>query len=94
MNYRLSVPIFVHPSTGQTIIPSRRGSSEYSDFKNLNLANIFYVVFVIPPLINAYGRPFPLGELIASGYASFINTGIGTAGIADFTNFFRPGPRK
>jgi hypothetical protein len=88
------MPIFVHPSTGQTIIPSRRGSSEYLDFEKLNQPNIFYVVYVIPPLINVYGRTFPLGELIASGYASFINTGISMTGITDFTNFFRPGPCK
>jgi hypothetical protein len=48
----------------------------------------------MPPLINVYGKIFSLGELIASGYASFIHTGIDMTSIADFGTLFRPGPRK
>ncbi len=48
----------------------------------------------MPPLINVYGKIFSLGELIASGYASFINTGIGMTSNPDFRTLFRPGPRK
>jgi hypothetical protein len=94
MNFRLSMPIFVHPSTGQTIIASLRGSNEYLDFENLSQWNISCMVYVIPPLINVYGRVISVGELIVSGYASFINTGITMTTIADFTNFFHLGPRK
>jgi hypothetical protein len=36
----------------------------------------FSTVYVLPPLFNAYGKIFSVGELIASGYASFMASGI------------------
>ena len=95
MNFQFSMPIFVDPSTGQTIIHSSRGTSKsIYILKNLSQWNSFYIAYIIPPLINVYGKIFSIGELIRSGYASFINTGIGMTGNRDFGTFFRPGPRK
>jgi hypothetical protein len=54
----------------------------------------FYSVYVLPPLSNVYGKIFSIGELIASGYASFMNAGTGgTATLRDFTALFHPEPR-
>jgi hypothetical protein len=63
-------------------------------FWKSQLMKHFYSVYVLPPLSNVYGKIFSVGELIASGYASFMNAGTGgTATLRDFTALFHPGPR-
>ena len=54
----------------------------------------FYIVYILPPLINVYGKIFSIGEIIASGYATFFSTGIGMTTFVDFTKFFHPVPCK
>ncbi len=54
----------------------------------------FYTVYVLPPLSNVYGKTFSVGELIASGYASFVSTGIGMMTFMNTANLFHPGPCK
>ncbi|CAF1022256.1 unnamed protein product [Adineta steineri] len=46
-------------------------------------------IYILPSLINMYGRVFSLGKLIASGSASFVNTRIDMRRIANFDNYFR-----
>lgn len=45
-------------------------------------------------MFNAYGQVFSIGELIASGYASFMSTGIGMSSLVNIVALFHPGPGK
>jgi len=51
-------------------------------------------VYILPPLFNMYGQIFSIGELMASGYASFMSTGIAMTNRVDIATLFHPGLRK
>jgi hypothetical protein len=54
----------------------------------------FHIVYILPPLSNVYGKTFSVGELIASGYANFMSTGIGMTTLMNSATLFHPGARK
>ncbi|CAF4069623.1 unnamed protein product [Adineta steineri] len=49
-------------------------------------------VYIIPPLINFYGQMFSVAELIASGYASLVSSGVPPTGNFNMMPFFLPQP--
>ncbi|CAF1403428.1 unnamed protein product [Adineta steineri] len=49
-------------------------------------------VYIIPPLINFYGQMFSIAELIASGYASLVSSGVPPTGNFNMMPFFLPQP--
>ncbi|UJR12589.1 hypothetical protein I4U23_016765 [Adineta vaga] len=49
-------------------------------------------VYIIPPLINIYGQLFSVAQLIASGYASLVSSGMSLNGNIDMLNYFQPQP--
>jgi hypothetical protein len=44
---------------------------------NMNFIEFIFlfIVFILPPLINYYGKVFSVAELVASRYATFLPTG-------------------
>jgi hypothetical protein len=56
-------------------------------------AILFCIVYILPPLINAYGKVFSVAELIASGYVSLVSTS-GIMPTIDIRTLYRPVPRK
>lgn len=51
----------------------------------LLIDRVFSLVYVLPPLINRYGKMFSVAELIASGFASFDRSGIRPSEVVDIT---------
>ncbi|CAF1075890.1 unnamed protein product [Adineta steineri] len=49
-------------------------------------------VYIIPPLINFYGQMFSIAELIASGYASLVSSGVPPTSNLNMMPFFLPQP--
>ncbi|CAF1307125.1 unnamed protein product [Adineta steineri] len=49
-------------------------------------------VYVIPPLINRYGKRFSIAELIAAGYASFYSNGKRQSENFDIITIYQPSP--
>ncbi|CAF4114344.1 unnamed protein product [Adineta steineri] len=49
-------------------------------------------VYVIPPLINRYGKRFSIAELIAAGYASFYSNGKRPSENFDIITIYQPSP--
>jgi len=88
------MPIFVHPASQQTIIYSSTAYSKYTYLKKILFNEYFSIVYVIPPMFNAYGRIFSVGELIASGYASFTSSGFGMTTPIDIAALFHSGSSK
>ena len=86
------VPIFVDQFTRQTLIYSPEGGGEYFLFKNNEIIFVF-LVYIIPPLVNFYGKSFSIAELIDSGYASLVSDG-GPLTDLDMGTIFRPVPCK
>lgn len=52
------------------------------------------IVFIIPPVINFYGKMFAVGELIASGYCSLVSSGVPPPPGIDIAPLVRPGGGK
>ncbi|UJR11333.1 hypothetical protein I4U23_015514 [Adineta vaga] len=49
-------------------------------------------VYILPPLINMYGKMYSVAELIASGYASLVSSGVPPTSNIDMFRFFHPQP--
>ncbi|CAF1327914.1 unnamed protein product [Adineta ricciae] len=49
-------------------------------------------VYIIPPLINFYGKMYSVAELIASGYASLVSSGVPPIAPINMIPFFLPQP--
>ncbi|UJR17888.1 hypothetical protein I4U23_004787 [Adineta vaga] len=49
-------------------------------------------VYILPPLINFFGRRFSVAELIVSGYASLVSSGIPPSGPINMMSYFQPVP--
>ncbi|UJR18049.1 hypothetical protein I4U23_004950 [Adineta vaga] len=49
-------------------------------------------VYILPPLVNNYGKLFSVAELIASGYASLVSSGVSPTGPINMVPFFQPTP--
>ncbi|UJR24245.1 hypothetical protein I4U23_027212 [Adineta vaga] len=71
LNFQLTLSIFVHPRTRQTIIYSSKNE-----------------VYLLPALYNKHEEIFSIGELIASGYATFTPDDIKMKTSYDITNLF------
>lgn len=50
------------------------------------------IVYIIPPLVNAYGKLYSVAELIASGYASLVSAGSMPIGPINMAPYFIPTP--
>lgn len=79
--------------------PNKRSffrQQDVSIIENLQdcLQHISALVYIIPPLINFYGKMFSVAELIASGYASLVSSGVPPAGSFNMMPFFQPVPRQ
>jgi hypothetical protein len=55
-------------------------------------SSFILLVYIIPPVINAYGQLFSVAQLIASGYASLVSSGVSLYGNADMLRYFQPQP--
>jgi len=49
-------------------------------------------VYILPPVVNFYGRLYSVAELIASGYASLVSTGAPPPPAIDIAPLVQPGP--
>ncbi|CAF0846905.1 unnamed protein product [Adineta steineri] len=49
-------------------------------------------VYIIPPVINFYGKMFSVAELIVSGYASLVSSGVPPTGPINMMSYFQPTP--
>jgi hypothetical protein len=45
-------------------------------------------------LVNAYGKLYSIAELIASGYASMVSTGVQPTSVIDMRSFFLSTPSQ
>jgi hypothetical protein len=52
------------------------------------------LVYILPPLINFYGRLISIAELIASGYASLVGTGLPPPAALDIAPLVQPTPGR
>lgn len=59
-------------------------------WKSHSMKLFFCTVYLFPKFYNAYGQVFSLGELLASGYASFISNSFGMPAFVDIATVFRP----
>ena len=62
-------------------------------FQHYDLKNDMVLVYILPPLINFYGKMFSVAELIMSGYASLVSSGIQPTGPINMMPYFQPIPR-
>jgi hypothetical protein len=83
------VPIFADRYSKQTIIYSKRSGGECFVFKNKVDNEYMFIVYVLPSLINRFGKRFSIAELIASGYASLFSSGVRPSGIIDMVPLFQ-----
>ena len=49
------------------------------------------LAYIIPPMINFYGKSFSIGELIVKGYATVFRNGLPIPSYFDITSFINPG---
>ncbi|CAF0856154.1 unnamed protein product [Adineta steineri] len=49
-------------------------------------------VYILPPVINFYGKMFSVAELIVSGYASLVSSGVPPMGPINMMSYFQPTP--
>ncbi|CAF3655637.1 unnamed protein product [Adineta steineri] len=49
-------------------------------------------IYILPPLINFYGKMFSVAELIVSGYASLVSTGAPLTPPINMLSYFQPTP--
>ncbi|CAF0805613.1 unnamed protein product [Adineta steineri] len=49
-------------------------------------------VYILPPVINFYGKMFSVAELIVSGYASLVSSGVPPTGPINMMSYFQPTP--
>ncbi|UJR10980.1 hypothetical protein I4U23_015165 [Adineta vaga] len=49
-------------------------------------------VYILPPLVNSYGKLYSVAELIAFGYASLVSTGVPPNSFIDMRSYYRPIP--
>ncbi|CAF1125634.1 unnamed protein product [Adineta steineri] len=49
-------------------------------------------IYILPPLINFYGKMFSIAELIVSGYASLVSNGGEQSGPINILSYFQPMP--
>jgi hypothetical protein len=57
--------------------------------KKINIPFPFFTVYILPPLINFYGKLYSVAELVAYGYATFQTNGAAMSpyfNIADYAN--------
>ncbi|CAF1272156.1 unnamed protein product [Adineta steineri] len=70
------IPIFADRLTRQTIIFYRQEA----------------VIYILPPLINFYGKMFSVAELIAFDYASLVSSGTQPMNSINMLSYFQPTP--
>jgi hypothetical protein len=94
MSFMPWIPILADWRTRQTVIYSSTGGGEYLQFFKIALHETsLNIVYILPPLFNAYGKVYSVAELIASGYASFAS-GIQLTNPFDITSAVQPNPCK
>ena len=90
------IPIFADRVTKQTIIYSPTGGGEcfLSSKRHARTMFMTWLVYILPPLINFYGRLISVAELIASGYASLVGTGVPPPPALDIAPLVQPTPGR
>jgi len=89
------LPIFADKLTKQTIIFSPTGGRKNNHFLCfIHFIVFFFIVYIIPPVINMYGQMFSIAQLIASGYCSLVSSGVPPPPAVNVAPLVSPGAGK
>jgi hypothetical protein len=85
------MPIYVERISRQTIVYSAAGGTKIFSKKTI-IPLQFFVVYILPPLVNAYGKVFSVAELVAYGYATFLSNGAPMSPYFNIAYYANSGP--
>jgi hypothetical protein len=64
----------------------------YELFERNIIAFSFFIVYILPSLINSYGKIFSLAELLENGYATLLSNGVSMPSYFNIPYYANSGP--